>query len=41
MTPTERAIDALPPHLRRWVAAQDYAAYRDEDQATWRTILGR
>ncbi|MCM2333211.1 MAG: aromatic amino acid hydroxylase, partial [Anaeromyxobacteraceae bacterium] len=41
MTPTERAIDALPDHLRRWVVAQDYAAYRDEDQATWRTILGR
>jgi phenylalanine-4-hydroxylase len=41
MTPTERAIDALPPHLRRWVSAQDYAAYTAEDQATWRTILGR
>lgn len=41
MTPTERAIDALPEHLRRWVVAQDYAAYTAEDQATWRTILGR
>jgi phenylalanine-4-hydroxylase len=41
MTPTERAIDALPGHLRHWVVAQDYGAYRAEDQDTWRTILGR
>ncbi|MBK9517680.1 MAG: aromatic amino acid hydroxylase [Anaeromyxobacter sp.] len=41
MTPTERAIDALPPHLRRWVVVQDYAAYSAEDQATWRLLLGR
>ncbi len=41
MTPTERAIDALPPHLRRWVAPQAYGAYTAEDQATWRTILAR
>jgi phenylalanine-4-hydroxylase len=41
VTPTELAIEALPPHLRRWVAAQDYGAYRPEDQATWRSILSR
>lgn len=41
MTPTERAIEALPAHLRRWVVVQDYAAYTAEDQATWRRILGR
>ena len=41
MTPTELAIEALPPHLRRWVAAQDERAYRPEDQATWRTLLSR
>ncbi len=41
MTPTERAIEALPPHLRRWVVAQDYAGYTAEDQATWRRILGQ
>jgi phenylalanine-4-hydroxylase len=41
VTPTERAIEALPIHLRRWVAPQDYSAYTAEDQATWRTILGR
>jgi phenylalanine-4-hydroxylase len=41
VTPTELAIEALPPHLRRWVAAQDYGAYRPVDQDTWRTILSR
>ena len=39
MTPTERTIEALPIHLRRWVVAQDYAAYTARDQQTWRTIL--
>ncbi len=41
MTPTERTVEALPHHLRRWVVAQDYAAYTARDQQTWRTILGR
>jgi phenylalanine-4-hydroxylase len=41
MTPTERTIEALPSHLRRWVVVQDYAAYTARDQQTWRTILGR
>ncbi len=41
MTPTEQAIEALPHHLRRWVVAQDYATYSEEDQETWRRILGR
>ncbi len=41
MTPTERAIDALPQHLRRWAVAQDYAGYTPEDQSTWREVLGR
>ena len=41
MTPTERAIEALPERLRRWVVVQDYAAYRAEDQETWRRVLGR
>ncbi len=39
MTPTERAIADLPPHLRRYVVAQDYAAYTPRDQAVWRHIL--
>jgi phenylalanine-4-hydroxylase len=41
VTPTERTIEGLPAHLRRWVVAQDYAAYTERDQQTWRTILGR
>jgi phenylalanine-4-hydroxylase len=41
MTPTERAIAALPPHLRRFVVAQDYAAYTARDHAVWRHILRR
>ena len=41
MTPTERAIAALPPHLRRFVVAQDYAAYTPRDQAVWRHVLRR
>jgi len=41
VTPTERAIEALPAHLRRWVAPQDYAAYGPEEQATWRRMLAR
>jgi phenylalanine-4-hydroxylase len=39
MTPTERTIEALPSHLRRWVVAQDYGAYTARDQQTWRSIL--
>jgi phenylalanine-4-hydroxylase len=41
MTPTERAIRALPPHLRRFVVTQDYAAYTPREQAVWRHILRR
>jgi phenylalanine-4-hydroxylase len=41
MTPTERAIAALPPHLRRFVVTQDYAAYTPRDQAVWRHVLRR
>jgi phenylalanine-4-hydroxylase len=41
MTPTERAIDALPPHLRRFVVAQDYGAYTPRDHAVWRHVLRR
>src|SRR4030042_585393 len=31
----------LPPHLRRFVVAQDYAAYTARDQAVWRHVLRR
>jgi phenylalanine-4-hydroxylase len=41
MTPTERAIAGLPPHLRRFVVAQDYAAYTARDHAVWRHVLRR
>ncbi len=41
MTPTERAIRALPKHLQRYVVSQDYAAYTPRDQAVWRHILRR
>ena len=41
MTPSERAIAALPPHLRRHTVAQDYAAYTPRDQAVWRHLLRR
>lgn len=41
MSPTQRAIDNLPAHLRRYVVEQDYAAYTSRDQAVWRHILHR
>jgi phenylalanine-4-hydroxylase len=41
MTETERAISALPPHLRRYVVAQDHGAYTPRDHAVWRHILRR
>jgi phenylalanine-4-hydroxylase len=41
VTALERTIEGLPPHLRRWVVVQDYAAYTERDQQTWRTLLGR
>ena len=41
MTPTERAIAKLPPHLRRYVVTQDYDAYTPRDQAVWRHIMRR
>ena len=41
MTPTEHAIAKLPPHLRRYVVTQDYAAYTARDQAVWRHIMHR
>jgi len=41
VTPTERAIAGLPPHLRRFVVAQDYGAYTPRDHAVWRHVLRR
>ena len=39
MTPTQRAMDRLPAHLRRFVVEQDHAAYTPRDHAVWRHIL--
>ncbi len=41
MTPTQRTLSRLPPHLRRYVVSQDYEAYTPRDQAVWRHILGQ
>ncbi len=40
-TPTQRAIERLPAHLRRYVVDQDYDAYSPRDQAVWRHIMHR
>ncbi len=41
LSSSERAMQRLPPHLRRYVVAQDYDAYTPRDQAVWRHILRR
>jgi phenylalanine-4-hydroxylase len=41
MTPTERAVAALPPHLRRYAVEQRHAAYTPRDHAVWRHVLRR
>ena len=41
LSSSERAMQRLPPHLRRYVVAQDYEAYTPRDQAVWRHILRR
>ena len=40
-TPTQRAIERLPAHLRRYVVDQDHGAYTPRDHAVWRHILHR
>jgi len=40
-SPTQRAINRLPAHLRRFVADQDHGAYTPRDHAVWRHILAR
>jgi phenylalanine-4-hydroxylase len=32
---------AVPPHLRRYVVQQDYAAYTARDQAVWRFVVSQ
>ncbi len=41
MTATERVIESLPPHLRRYAVAQDWEAYTPRDHAVWRHVLRR
>ena len=40
-SPTQRAINRLPAHLRRYVVDQDHSAYTARDHAVWRHILRR
>jgi len=40
-SPTRRAIEKLPAHLRRFVVDQDHGAYTPRDHAVWRHILHR
>jgi phenylalanine-4-hydroxylase len=40
-TPTEQAIAALPPHLRRFAVEQHHEAYTPRDHAVWRYVLRR
>ena len=40
-SPTRRAIERLPAHLRRYVSDQDFEAYTPRDHAVWRHILHR
>ena len=39
LSPTRRALDRLPAHLRRFVVDQDHDAYTPRDHAVWRHIL--
>ncbi len=41
VTPTQRAIERLPAHLRRYVVSQVHGAYTPRDHAVWRHILHR
>ena len=38
-SPTRRAIERLPAHLRRYVVDQEPEAYTPRDHAVWRHIL--
>ncbi|MBI1752385.1 MAG: aromatic amino acid hydroxylase [Acidobacteria bacterium] len=39
LSPTQRAIERLPAHLRRYVVDQAHDAYTPRDHAVWRHIL--
>src|SRR5690606_14337111 len=33
-------VSEIPPHLRKYVVEQNYAAYTERDQAVWRFVVG-
>ncbi|HET6923226.1 MAG TPA: aromatic amino acid hydroxylase, partial [Anaeromyxobacteraceae bacterium] len=41
MTATERVIESLPSHLRRYAVAQEWEAYTPRDHAVWRHVMRR
>ena len=41
MTPTGRAADTLPAHLKPYVVDQDWESYTARDHAVWRHVLRR
>jgi phenylalanine-4-hydroxylase len=41
LTPSQRTVARLPPHLRRYVVDQQYERYTPRDHAVWRHILRR
>jgi phenylalanine-4-hydroxylase len=41
LSPAQRALKRLPPHLRRFAVDQAYAEYTPRDHAVWRHILRR
>jgi phenylalanine-4-hydroxylase len=41
LSPTERAVERLPPHLRRFVVPQHYDDYTERDHAVWRHVMAK
>jgi phenylalanine-4-hydroxylase len=41
ISPAQRALSRLPPHLRRYAVEQGHADYTPRDHAVWRHILRR
>ena len=39
LSPTERAVQRLPAHLRRFVVPQHYDDYTERDHAVWRHVM--
>lgn len=41
LSPTERAVQRLPAHLRRFVVPQHYDDYTERDHAVWKHVMGK